>query len=109
MSPVPYAGAGSFHIDHCELKIDGFVRSPPGRHSREGGSPEDLIKDWIPASAGMTEKGVFGLFTNPSRLIPRFSFNEQRKMVNDLVAAKGLYGDSLLIKEGQEEWRHDRL
>jgi hypothetical protein len=66
-------------------------------------------KDWIPASAGMTEKGVFGLFTNPSGLIPRFSFNEQRKMVNDLVAAKGLHGDSLLMKEGLEEWRHDRL
>jgi hypothetical protein len=30
-------------------------------------------------------------------------------MVNDLVAAKGLHGDLLLMKEGQEEWRHDRL
>jgi hypothetical protein len=30
------------------IKIDELVKSPPGRHSREGGSPEDLIKTGFP-------------------------------------------------------------
>jgi len=33
-----------------ESKIDGLVKSPPGRHSREGGSPEDLRKTGFPPS-----------------------------------------------------------
>jgi hypothetical protein len=30
------------------IKFDAFVKSPTGRHSREGGSPEDLIKTGFP-------------------------------------------------------------
>jgi len=29
-------------------KIDGFAKSPPGRHSRAGGSPENLEKPGFP-------------------------------------------------------------
>jgi len=37
--------ARKFLIDY---KIDAFVKSPPGRHSREGGSPEALEKTGFP-------------------------------------------------------------
>jgi len=30
------------------VKVDVFVKSPPGRHSREGGSPEDVKKTGFP-------------------------------------------------------------
>jgi len=43
-------------------KIDGFVKSPPSRHSREGGSPEALeIPGFpFPASAGTSFTGMTG-------------------------------------------------
>ena len=32
------------------VKLDELVKSPPGRHSREGGSPEGLVNTGFPPS-----------------------------------------------------------
>jgi hypothetical protein len=41
-------------------KLDGLVKNHQGRHPGESRGPEILFH-WIPAFAGMTEKGFFDL------------------------------------------------
>ena len=47
------------------FKGDELVKSLRTRHSRAGGSPEGPEKS---AFAGMTERGIFGLFTSSSKV-----------------------------------------
>ena len=51
---LEHAGKGSAHKAKDplskETKVDAFVKSPPGRHSRVGGSPELLEFPGFPFS-----------------------------------------------------------
>jgi len=51
--PSPIEGEGEVWL----TKEKQLVRMLPHCHPGEGRDPEDLGKDWIPASAGMTENG----------------------------------------------------
>jgi len=45
------ADGAAYFLDICVLNLfDEFVKSPQGRHSREGGSPEMLEKTGFPPS-----------------------------------------------------------
>jgi hypothetical protein len=60
-------GKGRFLTFYEFIKIDGLVKSSPSVTPAKAGV-QKYPKDWIPACAGMTEKGIFCLFVDSSNV-----------------------------------------